>query len=146
MTPVSGVVPAQSDLSIEVQFTPKFELTHNYNLICNVKRKGRALVLNVKGEGYKIQHKVYSGEPRVEVAQPLPGTAATSALDFGEFFINERKVRKVVLTNGGEFNFDFTWKRQVNKYVKIVPNTGTVQKGRRWRLRSSICKSLNTCN
>lgn len=38
-------------------------------------------------------------------------------------------MRKVVLQNNGEFNFDFVWKRQVNKYVTIVPDTGTVQKG-----------------
>lgn len=67
VTPVSGVVPAQSELPIEVQFTPKFELTYNYNLTCNVKRKARPLVLNVKGEGYKIHHKIFTGEPRIEV-------------------------------------------------------------------------------
>lgn len=31
--------------------------------------------------------------------------------------------------NNGEFNFDFMWRRQTNKYVKITPETGTVQKG-----------------
>jgi len=97
VTPVSGVVPAQSDLPIEVQFTPKFELTYNYNLTCNVKRKARPLVLNVKGEGYKIHHKIFAGEPRVEVSQPASGQAASCPIDFGEFFINERKVRKVTL-------------------------------------------------
>ena len=116
-------------MPIEVQFTPKFELTYNYNLTCNVKRKARPLVLNVKGEGYKIHHKIFAGEPRVEVSQPASGQAASCPIDFGEFFINERKVRKVTLQNNGEFNFDFVWKRQVNKYVTIVPDTGTVQKG-----------------
>lgn len=33
------------------------------------------------------------------------------------------------ITNNGEFNFDFVWKRQVNKYITITPETGTVQKG-----------------
>jgi len=33
-----------------------------------------------------------------------------------------------VLTNNGEFNFDFVWKRQINKYITITPETGTVQK------------------
>lgn len=37
--------------------------------------------------------------------------------DFGDFFINEKKTKKVVVTNSGEFNFDFVWKRQVNKYI-----------------------------
>ena len=49
--------------------------------------------------------------------------------DFGEFFINEQKSKTVVLANSGEFNFDFVWKRQVNKYIKVTPETGTVQKG-----------------
>jgi len=33
------------------------------------------------------------------------------------------------LTNSGEFNFDFVWKRTVNKYVTITPDTGTVKQG-----------------
>jgi hydrocephalus-inducing protein len=49
--------------------------------------------------------------------------------DFGDFFINEKKSKMVVIQNSGEFNFDFVWKRQVNKYVTITPETGTVQKG-----------------
>jgi hydrocephalus-inducing protein len=96
---MSGVVPPQGELPIEVQFSPKLELTYNYNLVCNVKRKARPLVLNVKGEGYKIHHKIFCGEPRQEVKQGAQGTTVTSPLDFGEFFINEKKVRKVLLQN-----------------------------------------------
>jgi hydrocephalus-inducing protein len=55
---MSGVVPALSDLPIEITFQPKSELTYNYNLHCNVKRKAKPIVLNVKGEGYKIHHSV----------------------------------------------------------------------------------------
>ena len=39
------------------------------------------------------------------------------------------KTKQVVLTNNGEFNFDFLWKRQANKNITITPETGTVQKG-----------------
>ncbi len=56
VTPMSGVVPPQGQIPIEVLFQPKYELAFNYNLICNVKRKARPLVLNVKGEGCKIHH------------------------------------------------------------------------------------------
>ena len=121
---MQGVVPALSDLPVEITFTPKFELKYNYNLQCNIKRKARPLILNVKGEGYKIHHSVFADEPRVEVQSGQPFN-----FDFGEFFINEKKTKQVILTNNGEFNFDFVWKRQVNKYIKITPETGTVQKG-----------------
>jgi hydrocephalus-inducing protein len=61
VNPMSGVVPAGSQLPVEVIFQPKYEVSYNYNLICNVKRKARPLVLNVKGEGYKIHHSVFVG-------------------------------------------------------------------------------------
>lgn len=51
-----------------------------------MKRKARPLVLNVKGEGYKIHHSVFTGADRVEIQAGEP-----FKFDFGEFFINERK-------------------------------------------------------
>lgn len=99
-------------------------MNYNYNLICNIKRKARPLVLNVKGEGYKIHHSVLAGSTRVEMQPGEP-----HKFEFGEFFINERKTKKVVLVNKGEFNFDFVWRRQVNPYLTITPETGSVTKG-----------------
>ena len=122
--PLTGTVPPQSQIPIEILFQPKFELTYNYNLVCNVKRKARPLVLNVKGEGYKIHHSVFADDNKV-----LLNSADPYRFDYGDFFINEKKAKRVILQNNGEFNFDFVWKRQVNKYITITPETGTVQKG-----------------
>ena len=124
VNPMSGVVPAQSQIPIEILFQPKHELNYNYNLLCNVKRKARPLVLNVKGEGYKIHHSVFADINRVNVQSSEP-----FKFDLGDFFINEKKTKTVVLTNNGAFNFDFVWKRQANKYITITPETGTVQQG-----------------
>jgi hydrocephalus-inducing protein len=63
VSPMSGVVPAYGECAIEILFNPKFELTYNYNLQCNVKRKDRPLTLNIKGEGYQIHHSVLADEP-----------------------------------------------------------------------------------
>lgn len=106
ITPMSGVVPAGSQIPVEVLFAPKYELQYNYNLTCNVKRKNRPLVLNVKGEGYKIHHSVFAGSARQEMVSGEP-----HQFEYGDFFINERKSKKVVIQNNGEFNFDFVWKR-----------------------------------
>ncbi len=52
-----------------------------------------------------------------------------TTLNFGEFFINERRTKDIVLKNEGEFNFDFVWKRAAaNKNIAITPETGTVTK------------------
>lgn len=72
VSPMSGVVPAGSQVPVEVLFQPKYELQYNYNLICNVKRKARPLVLNVKGEGYKIHHSVFAGSLRAEMQPGEP--------------------------------------------------------------------------
>lgn len=50
-------------------------------------------------------------------------------MEWGDFFINEKKTKVIQLTNNGEFNFDFVWKRPVNKYVTISPETGSVKTG-----------------
>ncbi len=49
--------------------------------------------------------------------------------EFGNFFINEKKSKTVVVQNTGEFNFNFVWKQKGNKYISITPETGTVSKG-----------------
>jgi len=59
-------------------------------------------------------------------ARKCLSTEATT-LSFGEFFINEKRSKEVVLKNDGEFNFDFVWKRgAINKSVVVTPETGTV--------------------
>jgi hydrocephalus-inducing protein len=75
-------------------------------LTCNVKRKDRPLVLNVKGEGYKIHHSVFADINKVLVQSNEP-----FKFDYNDFFINEKKSKIVNLQNNGEFNFDFVWKR-----------------------------------
>jgi len=86
---MSGVVPALSSLPIDITFTPKYELTYNYNLVCNVKRKARPLILNVKGEGYKIHHTVrVIDTPPIEAQSTQP-----TLLELGDFFINEKKTK-----------------------------------------------------
>ena len=124
VTPMSGLIEPQSSINIEITFIPKFEKAFNYNLTCKVKRKGLSLNVNVKGVGYSLKQEVYIDPSKPPIIPKDPQT-----LDFGEFFINEKKVKNVTLNNLGEFNFDFIWKRPVNRYLTITPETGSVKKG-----------------
>ena len=105
-------------------FKPQKETEYNYNLVCNVKKKARPLVLNVKGDGYTIHHTVFIDKKKAEGKFGEP-----ARLNFGEFFINERKEKTVSISNEGKFNFDFAWKRKPNRYIEITPDRGTVKKG-----------------
>jgi hydrocephalus-inducing protein len=67
-------------------------MVYNYNLLCNIKRKARPLVLNVKGEVYKIHHSVFADVNRMAVKSSEP-----YVFDFGDFFINEKKSKTVFI-------------------------------------------------
>lgn len=54
--PMSGVINPMSFISVEISFFPKVEMSYNYNLLCNIKRKSRPISLNVKGIGYILHH------------------------------------------------------------------------------------------
>jgi hydrocephalus-inducing protein len=49
---MSGVVKANSDMTIEITFAPKEEKSFNFNILCFLKRKSRPISLNIKGIGY----------------------------------------------------------------------------------------------
>jgi hydrocephalus-inducing protein len=104
--PMSGIINADSDVNIEVIFTPKVEKSFNYNLICNVKRKSIPVSLNVKGIGYILHHNVYYNH----------GLSALNSneiqnMDFQDIYINEKKIKYITIENRGDFNFDFTIKK-----------------------------------
>jgi len=104
--PMSGVVGADSESSIEVTFQPKYEKFYNYNLVLNVKQKTRPLNLNIKGHGYNLHHSVNIDMNPMPISNNVDHT-----LDFGDIYINERKSRIITINNNGDFNFDFAVKK-----------------------------------
>lgn len=80
--------------------------------------------MNIKGVGYTIHLSVLADKAMV----PVSSTEAHN-FDFGDFFVNEKKVKTVTIQNSSVYNFDYMWKRLPNKYVSIMPETGTVKKG-----------------
>jgi len=138
---MSGTVPAQSQVPVEVLFQPKYELNYNYNLICNVKRKARPLVLNVKGEGYKIHTKLVLEEQGRGARELHPGVRET--LDFGALQVQEKRTFTLRLSNPSferrdenskgktqdevdelpNVNFDFMWQMRNARGGMIIPSS-----------------------
>jgi hypothetical protein len=134
INPVSGVVPPNGKSVITINFSPTEEKAHNFNLICNVKRKPTNLSLNIKGEGYAI-HDLMEIE---EENQDTGGTQLvalsrrrgdTNYVDFGSMQVNEVVTKKLFITNSGKFNYDFKWAPTRNPMIYIKPDQGTVPKG-----------------
>eukprot|EP00439_Symbiodinium_sp_Y106_P056261 s5157_g7.t2 len=104
LSPDSGVVGPGASFPIEVKFSPNEERFFNYNVVCNIKRKEKPLLLNIKGEGYKIHTKLVLEEadregrvlhPGVKEARPLRLFLITcpsqELLDFGDMQVQERQ-------------------------------------------------------
>ena len=94
VTPLSGTVPPQSQIPIEVLFKPKYEMSYNYNIIWNIKRKARSLALNIKGVGYAIHYSIFADKQRIPVTPDVPHN-----FGFGDLFVNEKKTKSVVIEN-----------------------------------------------
>lgn len=125
VTPMNGVIPPQGTFKLEITFKPRTDTKYNFNVVVNVKRKARPLVLNVKGVGYIISHSVH-----YENAHSALLTEEPCNVNFGSLFINETQRRTVQIVNSGKFNFDFSWKKS-NKvtFISIAPEQGTVKSG-----------------
>ncbi|CAE7232354.1 Hydin [Symbiodinium sp. CCMP2456] len=89
LSPDSGVVGPGASFPIEVKFSPNEERFFNYNVVCNIKRKEKPLLLNIKGEGYKIHTKLVLEEADREGRVLHPGVK--ELLDFGDMQVQERQ-------------------------------------------------------
>ena len=122
--PLSGLVSAESEIPVTITFKPKVEGQYNYNIVCNVAQKPRPLNLNVKGIGYMLHHTVQLNNSPSPLAPNF-----LNDIDFGNIFVNEKKIRTITIKNNGDFNFDFVVKKTSMLYVAVVPETATVKTG-----------------
>ena len=125
VTPIAGTLPAKSSTKVDITFMPRVEKEFNYNLQLKVKQRLKPLTLNVKGVGYTINHGVYlDNKPEMKLLRK-----GEHVIDFGDFFINDKRERSIRIENGGKFNFHFSFKKNGADYLKITPDSGTVTKG-----------------
>ncbi|KAI8900319.1 hypothetical protein BC833DRAFT_523632 [Globomyces pollinis-pini] len=129
--PLSGIVPPQSEVPIDISFIPPSEKMYNFNLTCNIRKKPTPVTINVKGEGYEIHDSLHMELVDGSMLQLVSGGTAENSIDFGIVQINEKRIKKVHIINSGKFNFDFSWKISKRGPVTVNPEIGTVLKGER---------------
>lgn len=131
--PSTGIVPALGETAVTVTFQPPTERSYNYNATCFVRKKPGALVLNIKGEGYEIQEKIVSELADSSQFELVASPGVDNVLDFGMLQVNERKSKRVVISNHGKVAFDFRWTPDVktNGLLSIHPEFGSVGKEER---------------
>jgi len=65
-------------MPVEITFKPKVEGHYNFNLVCNVKRKIKPIMINVKGVGFNLHHRVETD------AGLVFDEKVTNVLEYGE--------------------------------------------------------------
>ena len=138
INPMFGTLAPKSSFPIELTFMPKVEKEFNWNLVLRIKQRQKPLVLNVKGIGYKINHGVYlDNKPELRLI-PIN----ENKIDFGEFFINEKRERSIILENTGNFNFHYAFRKNGADYLNINPLNGTVKKGEKINVLLTVIPAL----
>lgn len=130
--PLSGSVPPNGRLPVTVTFEPHKEGMHNYNVVCNVRRKPTRLTLNVKGEGFEIRDSL--SVDTTDGHTLALSDVGDNQVDFGQVIINERSVKQMALVNSGAVAFEFLFNSGDNPNVVVTPPSGRVGPGDRLML------------
>ncbi|KAL9642363.1 hypothetical protein ABK040_007361 [Willaertia magna] len=128
VSPASGTVGPEQSLPLTISFTPTSENNINLHLSCRIKKKPTLLSCNVKGEGFIIHESIEIGDINSNKTKILLPTES-NYIDFERTQINEKKIKRVALTNDGNFSYDYQWVHAKNKLITIQPEKGTVLKG-----------------
>ena len=128
--PMAGVVPALGEVPITVTIQPSAERSYNYNATCFVRKKSLPLALNIKGEGYEIHESITAELADASSFELVTGQGLENVLDFGLVQYNERKTKRIVISNQGKVTFDFRWNFETknNGPLHIQPEFGSVGK------------------
>jgi len=132
--PMSGIVPARCRIPLRITFYPREERVYNYNVQLEIKRKSTKVSINIKGSGFKILSQLESqvevqGDGGVQLSRHLLSPSATSKIDFGTSYISETRIKKLVLTNIGQFSFSYEWALGKTKFLAIKPSYGKLPQG-----------------
>jgi hypothetical protein len=140
LLPMSGLVPPNGRVPITVNFSPAEEKFHNFNLVCNVRKKPNHLTLNLKGEGYAVHTKLLLTEESSEgdeasgEREMMESRQGVNYVDFGSVHLNEKVTKKVSISNTGKFNCDYGWARSSNNPMLQIlggKTNGSLKKGSR---------------
>jgi hydrocephalus-inducing protein len=117
ITPKQGSVNPHGKVPIQFHFHPQDEVSYNFNIINDVKRKPNKLSINVKGEGYAVhpQLMLELSEEQVRLSAsndryiPLRPRPAVNYADFGAVKVYDTVIKKITVQNNGKYNFDYVW-------------------------------------
>ncbi|XP_077975805.1 hydrocephalus-inducing protein homolog isoform X2 [Styela clava] len=137
ISPMHGFIPARTRLPLQVSYTASQPGDANFNVICEVGRKTKPLMLNVKACGHSMQAQLICENSQGAKIELSP--AGLNAINFGEVELHEKAVRQLYLINSGKHNFTYNWNLQhdvqimeslssrsldTNRKQKMDPKTG----------------------
>ena len=98
-----------SRLPIQIRFTAAQEREYSFNLLCQVKRKLKPLVLNVKAQGYAINTVIACKGPDGKEVDLQLDKGAKRVIDFKQVHVNEKSLWEICVYNHGLYSFEYKW-------------------------------------
>lgn len=125
ITPLQGHIQPKSKLPITISYTATHGGETNFNVIFEVSRKTKPLMLNVKACGHIMQAQLIcenSQGAKIELS-----SAGLNAINFGEVELHEKAVRQLYLINNGKHNFTFNWSLNHNIEISEAMSSRSVK-------------------
>ncbi|KAL5467034.1 hypothetical protein EMCRGX_G031201 [Ephydatia muelleri] len=107
--PMAGIIQPKTKLPIQIRFTAAQEREYSFNLLCQVKRKLKPLVLNVKAQGYAINTAITCKGPDGKEVDLRLDKAAKRVIDFKQVHVNEKSLWELCVYNHGLYSFEYKW-------------------------------------
>eukprot|EP01060_Flectonema_neradi_P033529 TRINITY_DN5651_c0_g1_i4.p1 TRINITY_DN5651_c0_g1~~TRINITY_DN5651_c0_g1_i4.p1 ORF type:complete len:4653 (+),score=840.28 TRINITY_DN5651_c0_g1_i4:145-14103(+) len=124
LQPMSGTVPANTTIPVEICFTPTAEEPYNCNVSCNIRKKNNSLTCNIKGEGYSIHESLVVKHS--DGSTQLLAPTGLNVIDFGKVHINGKNTKQIVVSNSGKLHFDYKWFRPPSSIISLTSEIDTV--------------------
>ncbi len=133
--PSHGKLAGNSKQKIVLEFQPREQRHHVFNLKCQISNSSKPLNLNIKGEGFSMLSSLYC-EDSVTTANIEFSDTMINEIHMGEVEKNEACIRNLYVFNTGKHMINFEWflssqSEESLKCFSIEPQAGVVGPGDR---------------
>lgn len=106
--PSTGILQPNSKLKISLNFQPREQRSHVFNLKCKISNSSKPLNLNIKGEGFSMLTALYCEDSNVGNNIEFSDTMINE-IHMGEVEKNEICIRNLYVFNTGKHTVNFEW-------------------------------------
>lgn len=126
---ISGIVPPNARLPLNLIFRPTQNRAYTYTLQCRIDETIELLTVNVKGEGFANLSSVHCETIDGNRYELVSSQNGNNEIRFDDVLIGNVASRQIQISNDGKYAFDFNWSFENDQDLtpfSITPTKGTI--------------------